>query len=655
MNNYKFRLRYLKILLIFFIILVPWTIADYFDTLSPDVPRQEDVAFYEINPCRVSLFEFLIKNPNSIYQDHYYFRYDNSSSIKCFGKITGLSIVNNDFYISIGTNSLVNLFLQGSFWYFLFSLINKKNPNLEIKKQFHLISVLVVSYYFCFSIYAESRFYDDNLYNFDLDIFRSRLFLFFLIFLIFKNIIELFNYKFYDMINYLPFSYLIITVFSGFNITYYTLIFIYYGVLSILKKEYNKKLNIIMVMFSIFWIFNSSNRFYLDPDKLRGFTSSIYEFNASISWTFMFIFIIHGLLYFFKANLKYFDLKRISQNFSIVSILLIFLGYLGANFPIINFLNYYYFGQQKFGVKIQNPFIFNEWGEKIAWRGFYPSAESAGEFFGIVILLILFRYFKNHKISYLDIIGFFVSLTGLYFSNNRSVMVILGIAILVLLYKKYSFIKLKNASLLSISIVAIFIIIFAIGIQNLDYSYSYASSIMFEQMDNYQINKVESSYSKYLIESVKKQGIIYYIFGFIGYLAFLINRAEIWGIFFARYNPTYFELIFGTGPFNFGQLYGEVKVDQTRSFLLPHSSALSFLVFIGILGLIILAIFLIIKIITSKSKITTEGYIFIVFIFLNVIKNDVLNYFSSFSLYFFLIYLILNKDNRRVFQSKLKI
>ena len=178
---------------------------------------------------------------------------------------------------------------------------------------------------------------------------------------------------------------------------------------------------------------------------------------------------------------------------------------------------------------------------------------------------------------------------------------------------------------------------------------------MFEQMDNYQINKVESSYSKYLIESVKKQGIIYYIFGFIGYLAFLINRAEIWGIFFARYNPTYFEFIFGTGPFNFGQLYGEVKVDQTRSFLLPHSSALSFLVFIGILGLIIFAIFLIIKIITSKSKITTEGYIFIVFIFLNVIKNDVLNYFSSFSLYFFLIYLILNKDNRRVFQSKLKI
>ena len=58
-------------------------------------------------------------------------------------------------------------------------------------------------------------------------------------------------------------------------------------------------------------------------------------------------------------------------------IVILFLGYLGANFPLLNFFNYYYFGQQKFGINLGNPFIFNEWLEKVSWRGFFSSAETA--------------------------------------------------------------------------------------------------------------------------------------------------------------------------------------------------------------------------------------------------------------------------------------
>ena len=61
-----------------------------------------------------------------------------------------------------------------------------------------------------------------------------------------------------------------------------------------------------------------------------------------------------------------------------------------------------------------------------------------------------------------------------------------------------------------------------------------------------------------------------------------------WGLFVARYNPTFNELLFGTGPLNFGQLYGEVPVNSPDSLLLPHSSVLSYSVFIGLIPMLLL-------------------------------------------------------------------
>ena len=49
--------------LIYFLSLIsfPWFNANYFDDIKQPV-KIEESAFFEINPCKVSLFEFLYKN-----------------------------------------------------------------------------------------------------------------------------------------------------------------------------------------------------------------------------------------------------------------------------------------------------------------------------------------------------------------------------------------------------------------------------------------------------------------------------------------------------------------------------------------------------------------------------------------------------------------
>ena len=124
---------------------------------------------------------------------------------------------------------------------------------------------------------------------------------------------------------------------------------------------------------------------------------------------------------------------------------------------------------------------------------------------------------------------------------------------------------------------------------------------------------------------------------------------EMWGLFFARYNPTFMELLFGSGPMNFGQLYGENIVNETRSVLLPHSSFLSFLLFFGIIGIFLLISLFLYTYIKNRKSIDTFGKLIILFILINLFKNDVLNYFSSFTLYSFFLLTILNFKNRRLF------
>ncbi len=80
---------YFKILLIFLLAVIPFSLSDYSDNIVPE-KISSDLRFYEINTCNTSLNEFLLHNPNVIYQDHYKIRFNNYSSIRCFGQITGI-------------------------------------------------------------------------------------------------------------------------------------------------------------------------------------------------------------------------------------------------------------------------------------------------------------------------------------------------------------------------------------------------------------------------------------------------------------------------------------------------------------------------------------------------------------------------------------
>ena len=114
-----------KILLLIVLIFLPFSLSDYSDTITPE-KITSDLRFYEINTCSISLFEFLLENPNVVYQDHYKIRFNNYSSISCFGQITGIDQIGYTFFISIGTNTILNLFLQTIFWILLISFIPKK-------------------------------------------------------------------------------------------------------------------------------------------------------------------------------------------------------------------------------------------------------------------------------------------------------------------------------------------------------------------------------------------------------------------------------------------------------------------------------------------------------------------------------------------------
>ena len=63
-------------------------------------------------------------------------------------------------------------------------------------------------------------------------------------------------------------------------------------------------------------------------------------------------------------------------------------------------------------------------GEKIAWRGMYPSAESSGELFGLAILLVGLSFLNTKKLYFVDSINIIFCSVGLYASNNKTSFIV---------------------------------------------------------------------------------------------------------------------------------------------------------------------------------------------------------------------------------------
>jgi len=638
--------KYLKILFVILLILLPWITSNPLNELNAELPRQEDLTYYEINPCKISLSEFIFTNFQTAYQDHYQFKSQDRSSISCFGKIAGVYLVNDVFIIYVGTNTFVNLVIQGLFWITLVSFIKKRTiKNIFINKYYY-ISIISSSYFLTYMIYAEKRYYETKFYLLNLNDKLSYFFIFVLLSILMKVLVDTFLPRQSVLINYFPFLYLFVGVFGGYNFTIYAFFLTFLGSYSILTKNTNRYFNKIYLLFSTIWVLNASNRYSFAPGKLRGFTSTVYDFNAVLSWTVFVFLIVSGLSFFYRTNKKYINIYSITNSFCFTSTFVVLLGYIGANFPIVNFLNYFYSGQQRFGIRTTNPLIVNEWGEKISWRGYYSSAESIGEFYGIAIILLIYLFFKLKRFSILHSVGFLSSVLGLYFSNNRTVFVLVFVAVLILIYKEYRIKKFIGITTLFLTGL---VLTYIVGFQNLTLPYSFTSEIIVAEAINYRFDNITSSFLEFTIRSRENEYFFSYIYSFVGFIAYLLNRAELWGIFTSRYNPSDIEILFGSGPLNFGQLYGEIIIENTRSLLLPHSSMLSALTFTGLLGILSILIFVIQRMYKNRKSINFQGFYLIMFIGINLIKNDTLNYFASFSLYLFFLFAIISIKNNKLF------
>ncbi len=632
---------------ILFLILLPWFNTDIQNDYSISKVSQENVSFYEINPCKISLVQFIGNNIESIYQNHYYFRPNDKSSIQCFGRIAGVTVMQTEletqFIISVGTNSLINLLFQGLLWVFVFSLVPKnKNPILKSYKYKNL-SIFLMSYLFAFSIYAESRFYENNLYEFNFNDLRSYLLIFLSYFLISKNLIDIYEERSENLINFIPFVYLFTFIFSGFNFSLLAIIFLYLGLVSFFNGEGNSKFNLAFVFLSTWWLINSNGSFYFTVGKLRSFTSSVYEFNANLFWIIFIYILLMGIYKFYIENKKHFNLNFFVKNLSLSSFMILFFGLISSNIPLFNFFSYYFFGLQRYGVSSNKPFAFDEFGVKISWRGIFPSSETVGEFYGLVLLILLFWIIKRSEIRLIDCVGIFSASLGLYFSDNRTAIVLVFLISLVYVYLLFFKEFINNKFLiLFVSIIFAGSSIYLLS----NTSYEFASSSIISQSSVFQYDNIYSSYLRLLNNRQQDGSLFQSVFGLFSTIGFFLNRSEMWGLFFTRYNPTYAELLVGSGPLSFGQLYGEIVINNPESFLLPHSSLLSLIVFIGILPLIILLVLLAINLIKSKKN--YEFVLISIFIFINIIKNDSLNYLVVFLFYSFL-FLILRNRGRSLF------
>ena len=668
---------YIKLtILLLLIIFLPFINSDLNDEVKPIELTNDTIGYYQSTTCKISLSEFFITNLNS--ELKIFYNINNYADINCFGKITGLDKVDETFIVSIGTNTSINLLLQSLVW-IIFLLFIPKKDGLLTKQNF--IYPLIVSVIFTLHIFFESRFYNRTNILFDSELSISNYYLigsFINFFLLSTIIFDLFGKRIYSFSNYIPFIFLIVGTYSGMNMNILLIIGTSFGIKSLVE---NFKLNVFDYLYfisSFFWVSNiNENNFFFDGDKLRGFSNSSYSVGSQVIWITIFYLCIKGYFSIFEKSNQYFDFKLFSKNLIYASSLVVLVGYLGSTSPIINFLNFYIFGQNKRGMREITSVAGN------AWRGAAPSAEAIGEFFGFVLLIFFILLLKDNlrfNISYLLLP---IVVYGLVRSNNfaASSSLVLVSILIYLNYKK--FFNISKKIQLRLFVFLIFLILGAILILDFDYQYL-STELLYEATLHHDFYSDENTYKSYLQVQEKMierdigtillneenlgNASTTYIFlvnlftqninipffpnivAIVSTLSMLINRTEMWGIFIAKYSPNAIDGIFGNGPMQLNKyLYNhEIRLDvpeyKLDSLFLPHSSFLDIQIFFGIFGLVAILSLLIIKL--RKSSLSNIFYIPCLYLLINFSKSDSLMYIHSFILFLFCFYMIDKLDNQ---------
>ena len=669
-NMLKNKLIY-KSLLIIIIFLSPLLIN--LTNFNGEIPNlnSSTVGFYQGNTCNVSFLEFVNKNG---FKDNYEIRFDSKSDISCYGNIKYIEPAENNFVIFVGLNLLATILIQSSIWLVLISFINSESKSTE-NNTLSLIHVLITAFMFTFHFLNESTFYSYQVENYSSylnfeDYFGLNIFLTF--FIITYFLYKICTPRVEKLILYFPLVFLLNGVYSNSNINFFLLIFTFYGLKNFFNfNSKNLIFSSVYFAFVLFWYTSVTNIYsFFDIDKLNGLSASSNAPNVILFWSIIFFFTLNGLFYLVKQN-RNFDYIKIYNNFLFTGFLISLLGFLGAYNPVLNKLIYLFFGQNKPSIGRFESIAGN------TWRGYASSAEMIGEFYGIILLLTFLLFFHKKIIfKYYQYIFLLFIFIGFYRANNVASLITLALIIVIILIQRIFQDKGIRISVYTFLIVTIIIGSYFILRQN---TYAYmGQSVVFEGLSasNIEINDDEkfryinrllderdylsilglfegrnelSTSLTFITETLTNQNNIKYLPNLVAItstLALFINRAEKWGIFFAKYDPIFSDFLFGYGPYNLVNYNFDNNIIND-GLVLPHSSYLSYLVFFGIVGISFLFAFVIYILINYKKR-NNLTYYLIIFQLVNYSKSDGLLYLSSIVLFLTLLFSMMVNNEEHI-------
>ena len=627
-------------------------------------------SFYQERQCSYSVFELLSEDRGTY--DITLLNLPNGD-VECFGKNSWYEyepekLIENGWekyekdYIKIwlSTNINIDLIVQSLFWLIIITFIPKK-----IERKFDkiiLFSFFNTCLYYLHLIGEESyyknltREYDIQLISreFNGDLFFGNYFLYLYLLTIFLTSF-LFIYfaetRFNNLLNYLPYVFLLYGTYTSLNLNFYLIIFTTLGLYSIYEKNINLKITLLYFSLSTYWLVSQdSKHLNFDIDKLRGFMNSSQSLTSLIFWILIYYLVLNGVYFLVKQTIQYFNPIIFRRNLLISSSLITVVGYLAASDKLINYFSFYFLGLNKYGMRSIESIAGN------TWRGIAPSAEGVGEFYAFVILFsVIYSYEKKLNFNYFDLLLILFPIIGLVRSNNFAAISSSTVIILVYFYNKKIGSK-KLISIVSLSLVVLSVLVYTQFFREFSYNYL-SSNILYQgvlaseidyELDTNQYGSTQAELAnyQYILEIPEERAnlstslrflIENYTYGYnIKYIpsinsvvnisSYFINRSEKWGIFFAKYNPSLLEFYFGSGPQQFTNYYFDHPTKYNYGLFLPHSTLLSYLVFFGVFG--IMSILYLLFRYLYKQKSTVTLYL-IIFFLLNFIKSDSLLYLPN--------------------------
>ena len=141
--------------------------------------------------------------------------------------------------------------------------------------------------------------------------------------------VDIFTSRIDNILNYIPYLFLVIGTFSGMNLNFFIIILCFFGLLNVFENKNFNVFDIAYSVFSLIWIFNvKENDYFFDGDKLRDSTNSEYNYLSQIFWIVVIYLLVKGLIFLIDESKNTFNLTLFKQNAVISSLLILFFGLL---------------------------------------------------------------------------------------------------------------------------------------------------------------------------------------------------------------------------------------------------------------------------------------------------------------------------------------